>query len=69
MGELCGSSVHVLLGKNLPEELLFGFVCDSAFDAMCSTVRQYMCSLACTSSLSRIVRQCMTTDKTVKGDI
>lgn len=28
-----------------------------------------MCSLACTSSLGRIVRQCLTTDKPVKGDI
>lgn len=69
LGELCGFSVHVLLCKNLPEELLFRFVFDSAFGAMCSTVSQYMCSLACTSSLNRIVRQCMTTDKTVKGDI
>lgn len=51
------------------EELLFRFVFDSSFGAICSTVRQYMCSLACTSSLGRIVRQCLTTDKPVKGDI
>lgn len=38
MGELCGTSVHVSLCKNLPEELLFIFVFDSAFGAMCSTV-------------------------------
>lgn len=37
-GELCGTSVCVLLCENLPEELLFRFVFDSAFGAMCSTV-------------------------------